>query len=108
MTFITHGFRVSVLSDVRERVQDLGSMPTGFFISGYMYPFTFIFGGAMYPLTLHLGVQRKLTIFSTQGRAPCCFFVNITQSWRKLFCLTAHILYRILAAILKMADISKF
>ena len=34
------------------------SMPTGFFIWGYMYPFTFIFGGAMYPLTLHLGVQR--------------------------------------------------
>jgi hypothetical protein len=25
MTFITHGFRVSVVSDVRERVQDLGS-----------------------------------------------------------------------------------
>ena len=35
------------------------SMPTGFFIWGYMYPLTFIFGGAMYPLTLHLGVQRK-------------------------------------------------
>ena len=39
-------------------------MPTGFFISGYMYPFTLIFGGAMYPLTLYLGVQRKLTAFS--------------------------------------------
>jgi hypothetical protein len=25
MTFITHKFRVSVVSDVRERVQDLGS-----------------------------------------------------------------------------------
>jgi len=25
MTFITHGFRVSVVSDVRERVQDLAS-----------------------------------------------------------------------------------
>jgi hypothetical protein len=25
MAFITHGFRVSVISDVRERVQDLGS-----------------------------------------------------------------------------------
>ena len=25
MTFITHGFRVSVVSDVRERVQDLRS-----------------------------------------------------------------------------------
>ena len=40
------------------------SMPTGFFIWGYMYPFTFIFGGAMYPLTLHLGIQRKLIAFS--------------------------------------------
>jgi hypothetical protein len=25
MTFITHGFRVSVVSDVRERIRDLGS-----------------------------------------------------------------------------------
>ena len=25
MTFITHGFRISVVSDVRERVRDLGS-----------------------------------------------------------------------------------
>jgi hypothetical protein len=25
MTFITHGFRVSVISDVRERVRDLAS-----------------------------------------------------------------------------------
>ena len=25
MTFITHGFRVSMVSDVRERVRDLGS-----------------------------------------------------------------------------------
>jgi hypothetical protein len=25
MTFITHGFRVSVVSDVRERVRDIGS-----------------------------------------------------------------------------------
>ena len=37
------------------------SMPTGFFIWGYIQ----IFGGAMCnPLTLHLGVQRKLTAFS--------------------------------------------
>jgi hypothetical protein len=26
MTFITHGFRVLVVSDVRERVRDLGSL----------------------------------------------------------------------------------
>jgi hypothetical protein len=26
MTFITHGFRVSVISDVREKVRDLGSL----------------------------------------------------------------------------------
>jgi hypothetical protein len=25
MTFITHGFRISMVSDVRERVRDLGS-----------------------------------------------------------------------------------
>ena len=45
------------------------SMPTGFFIWGYMYPFTFIFGGTskflgVQSLTLHLEVQRKLTAFS--------------------------------------------
>jgi hypothetical protein len=45
------------------------SMPTGFFIWGYMYHFTFIFGGTskflgVQSLTLHLGVQRKLTAFS--------------------------------------------
>jgi hypothetical protein len=46
------------------------SMPTGFFIWGYMYPLPSFLGvhpnfwGAMYPLTLHLGVQRKLTAFS--------------------------------------------
>ena len=46
-------------------------MPTGFFIWGYMYPFTFIFGGTSKflgvqctPLTLHLGIQWKLTAFS--------------------------------------------
>jgi hypothetical protein len=42
---------------------------TGFFIWGYMYPFTFIFGGTskflgVQSLTLHLGVQRNLTAFS--------------------------------------------
>ena len=36
------------------------SMLTGFFIWGYMYPFTFIFGGT----SKFLGVQRKLTAFS--------------------------------------------
>ena len=58
---------------------------------GYMYPFTFIFGGAMYPLTLHLVVQRKLTVFSPR-KVPCImlFFVNITQSWRKLFFSVWH------------------
>ena len=61
------------------------SMPTGFFIWGYMYPFTIIFGGAMYPLTLHLGVQRKLTAFSPRKVVYHAVFVNITQSWRKLF-----------------------
>ena len=45
------------------------SMPTVFFIWGYMYPFTFIFEGTskflgVQSLTLHLLVQRKLTAFS--------------------------------------------
>ena len=56
------------------------SMPTGFFIWGYMYPFTFIFGGAMYPLALHLGVQRKLTAFSPRKVVHHAVFVNVTQS----------------------------
>ena len=47
-----------------------------------------IFGGAMYPLTLHLGVQRKLTAFSPRKVVHHAVFVNITQSWRKLFFLS--------------------
>ena len=54
------------------------SMPTGFFIWGYMYPFTFIFGGAMYPLTLHLGVQRKWTAFSPRKVVHSVFFMSWT------------------------------
>jgi hypothetical protein len=44
----------------------------------------------MYPLTLHLGVQRKLTAFYPRKVVHHAVFVNITQSWRKLFffCLT--------------------
>ena len=30
------------------------------------------------------GTKKINCIFSTQGHAPCCFFVNVTQSWRKL------------------------
>jgi hypothetical protein len=55
-----------IIQNVLERKDSMASMPTGFFIWGYMYPFTFIFGGyiqifggAMYPLTLHVGVKRK-------------------------------------------------
>ena len=42
------------------------------------------------PLTLHLGVQRNLTAFSPHKVVHhAVFFINITQSWRKLFfCLT--------------------
>ena len=61
------------------------SMPTGFFIWGYMYPFTFIFGGPMYPLTLHLGVQRKWTAFCSFHMSSFCicffFFLSI---WNKI------------------------
>ena len=71
------------------------SMPTGFFIWRYMYPFTFIFGGTskflgVQSLTLHLGVQRKLTAFSPCKVVHHAVFVNITQSWQKLFFSVWH------------------
>jgi hypothetical protein len=54
------------------------SMPTGFFIWGYMYPFTFIFGvhqncwGCNEPSNSSFGGTKKMNcIFSTQGRAFC-------------------------------------
>ena len=66
------------------------SMPTGFFIWGYMYPFTFIFGGAMYPLTLHLGVKRKLTAFSPRKVVHhavfCKYYAELAKTF--FFCLT--------------------
>ena len=66
------------------------SMPTGFFIWGYMYPFTIIFGGAMYPLTLHLGVQRKLTAFSPRKvvyhAVFCKYYAELAKTF--FFCLT--------------------
>jgi hypothetical protein len=48
-------------------------MPTGFFIWGYMYPFTFIFGGTskflgVQSLTLHLGVQRNQTLVNSNNQ----------------------------------------
>jgi hypothetical protein len=49
------------------------SMPTGFFIWGYMYPFTFIFGGTSKFYPSFGGTKKINCIFSTQGRAPCCF-----------------------------------
>jgi hypothetical protein len=59
-------------------------MPTGFFIWGYMYPFTFIFGGTskflgVQSLTLHLEVQRKLTAFSPHKVVHHAVFFNITK-----------------------------
>ena len=63
------------------------SMPTDFFIWGYMYPFTFIFGGA---ITLHLGVQRKLTAFSPRKvvhrAAFCKYYTELAKTL--FFCLT--------------------
>ena len=53
------------------------SMPTGFFIWGYMYPFTFIFGGTSKLLRVQCtlssfgGTKIINCIFSTQGRAFC-------------------------------------
>ena len=70
-------------------------MPTGFFIWGYMYPFTFIFGGTskflgVQSLTLHLGVQRKLTAFSphkvVHHAVFCKYYAELTKTF--FFCLT--------------------
>jgi hypothetical protein len=41
-------------------------------------------------LTLHLGVQRKLTAFSPCKVVHHAVFVNITQSWQKLFFSVWH------------------
>jgi hypothetical protein len=73
------------------------SMPTGFFIWGYMYPFTFIFRGTSKfmgvqctPLTLHLGVQRKLTAFSPRKVVHhtgfCKYYAELAKTF--FFCLT--------------------
>ena len=70
-------------------------MPTGFFIWGYMYHFTFIFGGTskflgVQSLTLHLGVQRKLTAFSpgkvVHRAAFCKYYTELAKTL--FFCLT--------------------
>ena len=66
------------------------SMPTGFFIWGYMYPFTFIFGGAMYPLTLHLGVKRKLTAFSPRKVVHHAVFCKYYAELAKTFFSVWH------------------
>ena len=61
-------------------IPPLYSMPTNFFIWGYIQ----IFGGAMYPLTLHLGVQRKWNAFFSFHMFSfciCCFFLSI---WNKI------------------------
>ena len=71
------------------------SMPTGFFIWGYMYPFTFIFGGTskflgVQSLTLHLGVQRKLSAFSphkvVHHAVFCKYYAELAKTF--FFCLT--------------------
>ena len=70
-------------------------MPTGFFIWGYMYPFTFICGGTskflgVQSLTLHLGVQRKLTAFSPRKVVHRAVFCKYYADWRKLFFSVWH------------------
>ena len=78
-----------------QALDPLGSMPTGFFIWGYMYPFTFIFGGTskflgVQSLTLHLGVQRKLTAFSphkvVHHAVFCKYYAELAKTF--FFCLT--------------------
>jgi hypothetical protein len=70
-------------------------MPTGFFIWGYMYPFTFIVGGTskflgVQSLTHHLGVQRKLTAFSpckaVHHAVFCNYYAELAKTY--FFCLT--------------------
>jgi hypothetical protein len=68
-------------------------MPTGFFIWGYMYPFTFIFGGTskflgVQSLTLHLGVQRKLTAFSPRKVMHHAVFCKYYAELAKTFFLS--------------------
>ena len=74
---------------------NVNSMPTGFFIWGYMYPLTFIFGGTSKFLgvlspTLHLGVQRKLTAFSPHKVVHyavfCKYYAELAETF--FFCLT--------------------
>ena len=71
------------------------NQPPGFFIWGYMYPFTVIFGGTskflgVQSLTLHLGVQRKLTAFSPRKVAHhagfCKYYAELAKTF--FFCLT--------------------
>ena len=63
-------------------------------IDTLMFPFTAcpqVFSSflGVQSLTLHLGVQWKLTAFSPRKVVHhAVFFVNITQSWRKLFFLS--------------------
>ena len=76
-------------------LQFLNSMPTGFFHLGVHVPFYLhfwgyiqIFRGAISNSSFG-GTQKINCIFSTQGLAPCCFFVNITQLAKTFFiCLT--------------------
>ena len=49
------------------------------------------FWGCNVPSNSSFGGTKKMNcIFSTQGRGPCCFFVNITQCWWKLFFSVWH------------------
>ena len=78
------------LSVYKSDESGMASMPTGFFIWGYMYPFTIIFGGAMYPLTLHLGEQRKLTAFSPRKVVYHAVFCKYYAELAKFFFSVWH------------------
>ena len=49
-----------------------------------------IFGGAMYPLTLHLGVQRKWTVFSPHKVMQVAVFLQIFRPKKKIMCVYCH------------------
>ena len=88
------------------------SMPTGFFIWGYMYPFTFIFEGTskLHLLALHLGVKRKWTAFCSfhmSSFCTCCwFFLSI---WNKIsICCFECIIWTVIFWCLKEIKALRF
>ena len=83
---VLHSDIVSINKQHAHRFFHLGvHVPFYLHFCGYIN----IFGGTISNSSFG-GTKKMNCIFPTQGRAPCCFFVNITQSWRKLFFSVWH------------------